>query len=175
MDRIVVVGTSGSGKTTLAQQLANKLSFKHVELDALHWEANWQMAELEVFRERVTNALIGDQWVVDGNYSKVRPVIWARADTIIWLDYPLYLILWRMIKRILRRTLTRENLWGTGNRETLWKHLFTRESLILWVLQTYRRRKREYPLLFRQPEYAHLNIIHFCSPRKVDKWVSGLG
>jgi len=175
MDRIVVIGTSGSGKTTLAQQLANKLNFKHVELDALHWEPNWQMAELDVFRERVINALMSDQWVVDGNYSKVRPIIWKRADTIIWLDYPLYLILWRMSKRVIRRTLTRENLWGTGNRETLWKHLFTRDSLILWVLQTYRRRKRDYPLLFQQPEYAHLQIIHFRSPRKVNKWVSGLG
>ncbi|WP_423226670.1 AAA family ATPase, partial [Candidatus Amarolinea aalborgensis] len=50
MQRIVVVGTSGSGKTTLARRLALALGIPHIELDALHWEANWQEAPVEVFR-----------------------------------------------------------------------------------------------------------------------------
>src|SRR5579871_6058918 len=87
--RIVVVGSTGSGKTTLARHLACRLHLAHVELDALHWDANWVPAPTPIFRERVDAALSGPAWAVDGNYSKVRDIVWPRADTVIWLDYPL--------------------------------------------------------------------------------------
>ncbi|MCK4314185.1 MAG: adenylate kinase [Anaerolineae bacterium] len=147
--RIVVVGTSGSGKTTTAGQIAQRLGITHVELDAIHWEPDWTMAPLDVFRERTAQALSGDVWVVDGNYSKVRDIVWSRADTVVWLDYTLPVIMWQLVRRTLRRSLTREELWG-GNRESLRMALFSRESILLWALQTYRRRRREYPILLRR-------------------------
>ncbi len=91
--RIAVIGTTGSGKTTLARQISNRLGIPHVELDALHWEPNWAEPSAEVFRDRVDRALRGDAWVVDGNYSIARDLIWTRAATIVWIDYALPLIL----------------------------------------------------------------------------------
>src|SRR5690349_14236388 len=85
--RIMIVGTTGSGKTTLACQLAKRLALSQVDLDALYWNPQWTPAPPEVFRERVSTALSGDRWVVDGNYQQVRDLIWQRADTFIWLDY----------------------------------------------------------------------------------------
>jgi len=87
--RISVVGTSGSGKTTLARQIFQSIDIPHIELDALHHEPNWTEAPIDVFRKRVEQSLSGNSWVVDGNYSKVRDIVWSRADTVIWLDYPL--------------------------------------------------------------------------------------
>jgi adenylate kinase family enzyme len=171
--RISVVGTSGSGKTTTASQIAERLGIPHVEMDALHWEPNWTEAPLEVFRERVERALGGDAWVVDGNYSKVRDIVWGRADTIVWLDYALPVILWQVTWRTLRRSLRREELWS-GNRESLGNALFSRDSILLWTLQTYKRRRQEYPVLLSQPEYAHLAIVHLHSPRETRAWVAGL-
>src|SRR5689334_21884081 len=83
--RIVVVGTSGSGKTTMARRLSRALHIRHIELDALHWEPNSVEAPDDIFRERVLKALQADSWSVDGNYSKVRRLIWERAVTIVWL------------------------------------------------------------------------------------------
>ena len=171
--RFVVVGTSGSGKTTTAGQIAQRLGIPHVELDAIHWEPDWTMAPLDVFRERTAQALSGDVWVVDGNYSKVRDIVWSRADTVVWLDYTLPVIMWQLVRRTLRRSLTREELWG-GNRESLRIALFSRESILLWALQTYRRRRREYPILLSQPEHAHLAIVHLRSPQNTRTWLSGL-
>lgn len=171
--RISVVGTCGSGKTTTASQIARRLEIPHVELDALHWEPNWTEAPLEVFRERVTQALSGETWAVDGNYGKVRDIVWSRADTIVWLDYALPVILWQLIRRTMRRSLTQEELWS-GNRETLSKALFSRESILLWALKTYRRRKREYPALLSRPEYAHLTLVRLRSPRETREWLSTL-
>ena len=171
--RFVVVGTSGSGKTTTAGQIAQRLGMPHVELDAIHWEPDWTMAPLDVFRERTAQALSGDAWVVDGNYSKVRDIVWNRADTVVWLDYALPVIMWQLVRRTLRRSLTREELWG-GNRESLRMALFSRESILLWALQTYRRRRREYPMLFNRPEHVHLTVVHLHSPQGTCAWLLGL-
>lgn len=168
-----MVGTSGSGKTTLAAQIAGRLGVPHVELDALHWGPNWTPAAPEVFQERVAAALAGDAWVVDGNYSRVRNWIWARADTLVWLDYPLWRIMARLLWRTLRRAFSRVDLWG-GNRESLRTAFFSRDSILLWALQTYRRRRREYLPLVRQPPHRELWVVHLRSPRATQHWLDGL-
>jgi len=171
--RIVVVGTTGVGKTSLSRRLAQCLGCPHIELDALHWQPGWVEVPLEAFRARVVQALTGESWVVDGNYSRVRDLVWSRADTIIWLDYALPIILGRLFRRTIRRILTREELWG-GSRETFRGGFLSRDSLFLWALKTYWRRRREYPVLFRRPEYAHLQVVRLRSPRAAERWLCQL-
>lgn len=171
MQRIVVVGTSGSGKTTLARQLGVVLGIPFVELDALHWEPNWTSASLPVLRARVEAALNGDGWVVDGNYSKVRDLTWNRADTIVWLDYSLWVVMARLIPRTFRRAFAREELWN-GNQERLTNALFSKDSIFLWALQTHRENRRKYTELTSQPEYAHLNIVRHRTPRATRLWLA---
>jgi len=174
MQRITVVGTTGSGKTIMAREISARLGVPYVELDALFWGANWSETPREIFRERVDLALRGNAWVVDGNYSKVRDIVWGRADTLIWLDYPLWLILWRLLWRTTRRVFTREELWS-GNRERFRGGFLSRNSLFLWALQTYRSRRRDYPRLIRMPEYAHLEMVRLDTPREATVWLSGVG
>ncbi len=173
--KIVVVGTTSSGKSTLASQLAEKLGGDYIELDALHWEPNWVEASDEVFRMRVETAIHSKAWVVAGNYSVVRDVIWPRAEAVIWLDYPFHIVFWRLLKRTINRAITREELWN-GNRETFWMHLklWSEESLFHWLFKTYWRRKREYPMLFALPENAHLKIIRFKHPKETERWLTNV-
>lgn len=86
--RIAVVGTTGSGKTTTARRLAAALKVPHVELDALYWQPEWTETPVEPFRRLVSEALSADGWVVDGNYGKVRDIVLARAESVVWLDFP---------------------------------------------------------------------------------------
>jgi adenylate kinase family enzyme len=169
--RIAVVGTSGSGKTTMARRLARQLGVPHVEIDALYWEPNWTPAPREVLRQRVAQALGGETWTTDGNYSAVRDIVWGRADTIVWLDYSLPVVLWRVITRTMRRAATRETLWN-GNQESFATAFFSRDSIILFALRTYHRRRRQYPSLFAQPEYSHLSAVHLRSPRAARRWLN---
>jgi adenylate kinase family enzyme len=171
--RIAVVGTTGSGKTTIASALASLYDLPHVELDALHWGPNWQEPPLEVFRQRVSQALAGDAWVTDGNYLKVRDVVWGRADTLIWLDYSLPVIYWRLICRTLERVVGRKTLWN-GNHETLRDVFFTRDSLFYYAIPSQRRQRRHYPQILMQSEYSHLNVIHARSPGEIDSWLNRL-
>jgi adenylate kinase family enzyme len=164
------VGTSGSGKTTMAARLAEGLGLPHVELDAIHWGPGWTPLPVEEFRRRTAEALAGEAWTTDGNYSRVRDVVWSRADTLVWLDYALPIVLWRVIWRTLLRVVRREELWG-GNRENLRASFLSRDSIILWALKTYHRRRREYPILLRRPEYDHLQVVHLRSPRQARRWL----
>ena len=169
--RMNVVGTSSVGKTTLAARLAELLEVPHVELDALHWEPNWTEAPPPVLRERVAAAIAGDGWVVDGNYATVRDLLWARAEAVVWLDLPLRTILWRYVRRTSRRIVGREELWA-GNRERLSTHLVGRDSLLWWILSTYRLRRREYPpLLAARPD---LVVVRLRSARAADRWLASL-
>ena len=173
--RIVVIGTTSSGKSTLAKELADKLSLGFIELDALYWEPNWKAAELSIFQERTQKATEAEGWVVAGNYSKVRDIIWSHAQLLIWLDYPFHIVFWRLLTRTIRRAVTQEELWN-GNRESFWWHLklWSEESLFHWLFKTYWRRKREIPLLLKKPEYQHLQIIHFSHPREAERWRENL-
>ena len=171
--RIVVVGVTGSGKTTLARELSDRLGLPHVELDALYWEPNWTPAPAETFRARVAEALQGGAWVADGNYGIARDIVWARADTLVWLDYGLPVILWQLTRRMWRRVFSHEELWN-GNRERLGDHFFSRDSLYLWVFKTYWRRKREIPMLLEFPENKHLKVFHFKSPRELEEWLNSM-
>lgn len=165
--RIVIVGTSGSGKTTLAKRFSQQWQLPHVELDALHWQPNWTPAAPDTFRTSVLKALSGDRWVTDGNYSIVRDITWSRADTLIWLDYSFWLVFGRILQRTLWRSFRQAELWN-GNRET-WAQAFSSDSMILWTLKTYWRRRRDYPALLQQPEYKHLKVLRLSSPRMVDR------
>jgi adenylate kinase family enzyme len=170
--RIVVVGSTGAGKTSLATALASRLSIPHVELDALHWEAGWAPASTPAFRDRVSQALAGDAWVVDGNYASVRDLVWPRADSIVWLDYSLPLIMWRLTRRTVHRIRTRHELWN-GNRERLGT-VFSRESLYVWVFKTHGKRRREYPGFLREPEHRHLQVVRLSTSAEAKRWLTSL-
>jgi adenylate kinase family enzyme len=173
--RVVVVGVTSSGKSTLAEKLAKRFDLTYIELDALHWEPNWQGAPLEVFRARVETATQAETWIVAGNYHVVRDLIWPKAEAVIWLDYPLLTVLWQLTRRNFRRWWTQELLWGT-NREPLWVHfkLWSNESLYHWLFKTYWRRKREIPLLLSEPEHKQLALIRLSHPREAQEWLERL-
>ena len=87
--RIAVVGSSGSGKSTLAKRLAGDLGLPHIELDAINWQAGWKdlnSHDPDEFVRRVAAAVGQDAWVSDGNYGKVRDLVWNRATHLVWLD-----------------------------------------------------------------------------------------
>ena len=174
MKRVSVIGTTGSGKTTFARALGAVITARHVELDALFWEPGWKTAELETFRSRIRSAISGEAWVVDGNYraAGALDLVWSRADTVVWLDYALPLVLSRLLRRIVARIRDRAELWpGTGNRETVRNAFFTRDPLLWFAVRTHRGRRRRLAEALARPEFAHLAVHRFREPREATRWL----
>jgi adenylate kinase family enzyme len=171
MKRVVVFGTTGSGKSTLAEKLAATRGLRVVELDALFWGRDWEPAPLDLFRHRVECEISDGDWVVVGIYGQVRDLTWRAADTLIWLDLPLRVVMWRLFWRTLHRAVTREDLWGTGNRETLRRTFFSRHSILLWALRTHRRNRQNFNK--ECATYgAGRQIIRLQSPREIERFLA---
>jgi hypothetical protein len=137
-------------------------------LDALHWLPNWQEKATDDFRSDVAQATSGDRWVID--YSVVRDLVWGRAQAVVWLNFPLSTILWRLLRRTVSRILSQEELWN-GNRETIRNQLRS-DSLLIWALRSYPKQQRTYPLLFKQTEYRHLHVVRLTSPQEAENWLT---
>ena len=172
--RISVAGSAGSGKTVTSRAIAQRLALPYVELDALFHGPNWSQPPAEEFRAHVLAAIEGlDGWVLDGNYQGfLGGLILERADTLVWLDLPLHLCLRRIWHRTWRRIRSREELWGTKNRETIRSAFLSRESLFVWTIKAHFRHRREWPERFAR--HPRLEIVRLRSPAEIERWLSTL-
>lgn len=80
--------------------------------------------------------------------------------------------LFQAIKRALKRSLTQEELWeGTGNRESLRRSFFSKESIIWWMITTYSGVRLKYEACMKDPKYAHIHFIRLRSPRETENFL----
>ena len=173
MERVVVVGSSCSGKTTLARQVAEAIGSPHIELDAIHWGPGWSETPTEKFREEVRRRVQGPRWVVDGNYSKVRDIVWSEATDAIWLNYSFPVVFGRALGRTFRRILLREQLYNE-NRESLRNTFMSRDSILWWVITTFRWRRKQYRALFSGGTFPGLSLTELRRPREAEQLVRSL-
>lgn len=172
--RINVVGTSGSGKTTFGRQLANILDIPFIEMDALFWGPNWSSPEDEEFFPRLEKALEGDKWVLDGGYSRTTPIKWARVEVVIWIDFNFPRTVAQAVVRATKRLITKEELWpATGNRESL-RMLFSKESIVLWTITSYRRKRRNIIKLMEAPEFEYIKFHRLRSPHDTEAFLAAI-
>jgi hypothetical protein len=140
----------------------------YVELDAIQHQAGWQPLAPEEFLARVTAIAAGDGWVVDGP-------VWARADTIVWLDLPRRTVMRQVTARTLRRGLRRQELWN-GNRESLRSALawdpYT--SVIRWAWTRHATYRDRFASAMATPAVAHAAFVRLRSHAEADHWLAAL-
>lgn len=99
MQRVLVIGSPGAGKSTLAHAVAERTDLPLFHLDQMFWLPGWVERDRDAGRAELAGVLAGERWIIDGNYGSTMPQRVARADTVIWLDYPTSLCLARVFKR----------------------------------------------------------------------------
>ncbi|MCG1023689.1 topology modulation protein [Sutcliffiella horikoshii] len=138
MKRIMVIGASaGAGKSTFATRLGKALNINVFHLDAFFWKPGWVEASKEEFtqaqQEMIKN---NNSWIVEGNYTATFDIRAEKADTIIYLELPLRVCLYRVIKRWLTNLGKRRPDLGGGCTERMeW-------AFIKFIITTYRPRKK---------------------------------
>lgn len=172
VQRVSIVGSSGSGKSTLAKAVAERIGATHVELDAMFHQADWQPTPTAELRRNVAAALDSERWVVCGNYSKVADLVQGGADTIIWLDLSRRLVMSRLIRRSVKRAITREELWN-GNRES-WRNLFSRDperNVVLWAWRHHDQYRKRYEGFAAGKFWAHADVHRLRTRADVKQFI----
>jgi adenylate kinase family enzyme len=100
MKRVLIIGSPGAGKSTFATQLAEKTNLPLIHLDREFWQPGWVQTPADEWRQKVADLTTGENWIIDGSYDGSLDIRLPRADTVIFLDFPRYLCLWRITKRI---------------------------------------------------------------------------
>ncbi len=100
MQRVLIIGPCGAGKSTLATILGDKLALPLSHMDQLNWRPGWVESSKDDIREKLAGIVTSERWLIDGNYGGTLAERLERADTVVYLDYPIRLCLARLIRRI---------------------------------------------------------------------------
>ncbi len=165
MQRVMIFGASGSGKSTLAQRLGDVTGLPVVHIDPMYWKPGWVQREAGETTVLIRAAMAQDAWVFDGNHHATFPERIARADTVVFLDFPTVLRVWRVIWRTFRTLGRTRPDMGTGCPER-----FDREFIIKWVAG-YRRRSYARDLEVVQNLPAGVTCHHLKSRRDVRRFL----
>lgn len=167
MNRVMVIGVSaGVGKSTFARALGKLTKIGVTHLDRLYWKSGWVEASAEEFSSAQREIVKRDQWIIEGNYTSTIDIREPHADTVIYLELPLRVCLYRVVKRRIQyHGKTREDLTEGCPEKIDW-------AFIKFILTTYGRRKRK--MLERMQRYANegKTVHHLKSSAQIQGFLS---
>lgn len=160
----MIIGQPGSGKSTLARKLGKLTGLPVMHIDQIHWMSGWVERPNEEKTKLIANVHAQESWIFEGGHSRSYPERIARADTCIWLDFPLGIRLWRVIKRIFRYYGTERPDLPEGCPEQ-----FNWEFLV-WIIST-RQKNRIAPLAIIDDPPPHLTAHHLRNAKEVQEFL----
>ncbi|UUT34793.1 toxin [Microbacterium elymi] len=174
--KVHIVGTSGSGKSRLAARVAEALGVPRLELDAVFWDADWTLRDLDEAHRMILDFVRAhpDGWVMDGNWaSRLGDVLDPphEPDVIVWIDHSRLRTVGRVMRRTARRGILREELWhGNHERPSSWLRRDPEENIVLWSWTQHpvARARMEQRLADGEP------IVRLRGQRAVDAWVRAI-
>jgi adenylate kinase family enzyme len=164
MKKVVLIGSGGSGKSTLARQLGEKLQINVYHLDALFWKPNWVGVPKDEQKKVQKDLVRNEEWIIDGNYGGTMEIRLHAADTIIFLDIPRTICVYRAFKRMMQyRNRTRPDM-GEGCEERFDLDFFK------WIWD-YPKMKRPEILKRLEQLSKDKQVIIFKSPKEVKQFL----
>lgn len=165
MDKIIVIGCGGAGKSTFSRKLSNKLDIPVYHLDKLFWNKGWIETLQKEFNKKIKEVISKDKWIIDGNYIKTIDIRAKDADTIIFINMPTYICLYRIFKRrFMYRGKSRPDM-ADGCPEGIDIEFFK------WVLSYNKKIRPE--ILKKLSLYKEKNIVVLNGRKEVKKFLEG--
>jgi adenylate kinase family enzyme len=164
--RVLVAGNAGSGKSTLCLRIAERRDLRRVELDSLHWGPQW--TPRPEFAAEVAAFVQDDTWITEFQYRAVRPVLLARADTLVWLDHPFAMVMGRLAGRTIRRRAAGVELWNGNQEPSLWSAFTDSEHILRWGWKSYRRNRARVLALVDE-----VVVVRLRGQGQVERWLAG--
>jgi adenylate kinase family enzyme len=170
MQRVMIVGQPGSGKSTLARALGRRIDLPVFHMDHIHWQPGW-VERPKAEKIRLANAVEAqERWIFEGGLSATYQSRLERADTVIWLDLPVGLRLWRVMKRTLRHLGQARPDLPEGCPEG-----FHRETLPFWhYIWRTRLSGRQRIVALLAGAQPHVTVIHLCRASEARAFLAGV-
>ena len=159
--RILILGCPGSGKSTFARRLGARTGLPVVHLDNIWWRADGTHVSREEFDRALDDLLQGEQWIMDGDYSRTYEVRLRAADTVIFLDYPESVCMAGIVARV-----------GQPRPDMPWTEGTLDRELVAQV-RNYASSNRP-ALLSLFQKYPAKQVLTFTSREEADRWLSRL-
>jgi adenylate kinase family enzyme len=167
MKKVLVIGAGGAGKSTFARRLGQLLDIEVVHLDSLYWRAGWVETPKAEWAETVAELVRRDAWIMDGNYSGTFDLRLKACDTLIFMDMPRRVCLWRVLKRFIAyRHRTRPDMAAGCPEQLNWE-------FILWVWN-YPKRRRPNILKWMRENAGRKQLIRLRSPAEAERYLAAI-
>lgn len=169
MKRIMIVGGPGSGKSTLARLLGERTGLPVVHMDHIRWQPGWIERARDDEERLIREAHAEEAWISDGTYADSFAARIGRADTLIWLDLPVWLRLWRVLRRTVSNLgKTRPEL-PDGCPEVIGRQTL---EFIAFIWRTRQSGRQGIEAIARSPP-SHLTVHHLHSLAEIRVFLGG--
>lgn len=165
MKKIIVIGSGGAGKSTFSQRLGARLGLEVIHLDAHHWRPGWVAPPKDVWHAQVAELVKRDAWVMDGNFSSTLELRVKACDTVVFLDLPRRVCMWRVMKRLVTYYHQRRPDMAEGCRESF------DFSFLRWVWG-YRKRTRPTVVRLLEENEGRKRVVRLRTAREVEEFLS---
>jgi len=163
MNKIMVIGVSpGVGKSTFARRLGELTGIEVTHLDRLYWKPNWVEASVEEFSTAQQQVVQNEQWIIEGNYTGTFTIREPHADTVIYLELPLRVCLYRVLKRRVHFHGKTRNDVGEGCIEKMDK------AFLKFIVSTYDARKKKMTERMQQYTEEGKAVHYLKTPTQID-------
>lgn len=165
MQRVLVIGACGAGKSTLAQRLGAVLRLPVIHLDQEYWKPGWVDPPAPEWQATLAELLARPCWVMDGNYGGSLEQRLRHADSVVLLDYPRRVHVWRLLRRNwTMRGRTRADMAAYCPERFSWSFL----------VYTWRFRRDKLPRTLERIARSGLPLTRLRHPRAAEEWLGDL-
>lgn len=158
--RLMICGPSSNGKSTLALAIERKTGWPAVHLDRFRHQphTDWVQRPDSEFAALHDSAILGESWVMEGNYSKLMPQRLERATGIVLLGANRWANLFRYVRRTLFERQRAGYLEGARDRGIKW-------SMVHWIMVVSPRNLEHYRKVLPT---ADLPMVEITNMREVN-------
>jgi adenylate kinase family enzyme len=165
VERVMIIGTGGAGKSTLARKLGEATGLPVIHLDREHWLPGWVEPPRDDWAAKVAELAARDRWVMDGNYGGTMAARLERADTVVFMDFPRLLCIYRALKRtVAYRNQQRPDMTPGCNEKVDFKFL-------KWIWDYNRTRRPGILKLLAEAENDGKGVVILRHPKDAERWL----
>lgn len=165
MNKVAIFGNAGGGKSTLSRRLAELTGLPLVTLDLLQYQPGGIEVSEQEYQAAHQEILQQDQWIIEGYGSWA--TVWQRlevADTLIYLDLPVWLHYWWVTKRFCQGLFTPPAGWPEGS--PLLKSTLNSYNTVCLCHQKLTPRYRQYVKQAQDKK----QVFHLQSPQDIQRF-----